>query len=713
MHGIVVHDTGEPAPGVVVSCGDAVAVTGPDGRFVARRPPRWGNVVVLSRPSGHTADPWWHPTPDDDVEIRFVLRPESQPLPYRFIHMSDPHLTTPAVLEGRQPGLYEEGSLPDEFGGFLAGIPARVPDAQSVMITGDLVDHGMEEEFDALSEVLADSPLPIYSIPGNHDHMAGVHRRVITRDNYLTNDGDPSRYERRIGPRFYSFTVANLHVVAFDWHSHELGIDDDIQNSWVRADLGSLEHDTPYIVLCHDQPGQRILDGLPWPPVATFSGHWHTSRVIESGDTLHVNSPPTLFAGLDHSPPAYRVVTWDGHGIKVCTHTVVGDDGPPTLPDVRASTFASGTASSCNAAILWQTRSSGAGHRQAAAIYQDLALVGSQIEDEPAGRIEAFDLANGEMRWRAYTRAAVKSTPAVSEDLVVATDVSGALTALDRTTGELRWELASQDPYRRFLWGAPVITDGLVCYGTPSDLRAVELATGKPVWQRTDLSPHHNLLNHAAPLIVDDMLVVGFWPTPNDPIALDIRTGADVWKRRHADPVDTSAALQRQLVLGTAAYDPAQDLIVLPAHSHTIGVDRASGTLRWRAFHPGGFNPATPLVTECGYAIAISGHGVRMLDPGTGDTIWDTPITGEAPFPMASYSKTPHPTFAPPVLAGTDLLLPGLDGTISRLDLEGKLVGTSRLSTPIAAPLTIRDGLAVAVATNGTVLGLTVDGLAR
>ncbi|WP_435174003.1 PQQ-binding-like beta-propeller repeat protein [Gordonia hongkongensis] len=714
MHGIVVHHTGEPAGGAVVSCGEVVTVTGSDGRFDIPRPARSG-VIVLSRPSGHTADPWWHPVPDDDdVELLFVLRPQSQSLPYRFVHMTDTHLTTRRVLAGRVPGLYEEGSLPEEFGEFLSRIPGRVPDAQSVMITGDLVDHGLDEEFDALIGTLAGSPLPTYSIPGNHDHMDGVHRRVITRTGYLTNAGDPGRYERRVGPRYYSFTVANLHVVALDWHSYELGIDDDIQNAWLRADLSAIERGAPYIVLAHDQPDSAILDELPWPPVATFSGHWHTSRVVEVDGTLHVNSPPSLFAGLDHSPPAYRVVTWDGRGgVTLSTRAVLGDDRPPMLPDARASTFAPSAVRSYDPAIRWQARSSGAGHRQPAAIHQDLVVIGGQIEDAPSGRIEAFDLVEGELRWRADTRAAVKCTPAVTRNLVVVTDVSGDLTAVDRGTGECRWQVPSPDPYRRFVWGTPVVAGDLVYYGTPSDLRAVDLATGELVWQRTDLAPHHNLLNHAAPLVVGDLLVIGFWPTPDHPMALDARTGGDVWTRTSAAPSSVQSVSTRLLVLGTATYDHVRDLVVLPAHSHTIAVDRADGTLRWRASHPGGFNPATPLVTERGYAIAISGHGIRMLDPDTGDTIWDTPIRGAAPFPMASYSKTPHPTFAPPVMGGTDLLVPGLDGTIRRIDLGGQVVGVTSLRSPIAAPLTVRAGHAVAVATDGSVLGLAVDELAR
>lgn len=722
MRGIVEYGTGLPAHGIAVATGGVVVTTGPDGRFVLPRQPEWGNFVVLSRPPGYTANPWWHPVPDDknapgddDIELRFVLLPETQQLPYQFVHMTDPHMTTPEVVAsgGHGSGLYKEGSLPDQFTAFLASIPTRAPGARSVMITGDLVDHGLEEEFEALTDVLLTSPLPTHVIPGNHDHMDGVHRRVISRNNYLTNAGDPRGYERRVGPRFYSFTIADLHVVALDWHSHEIGVDHKVQNDWVRADLGALAAGSPYIILCHDQPGHSILDSLPWAPVATFSGHWHTSRVVDVDGTLHVNTPTSLFAGLDYSPPAYRVVTWDGEHITLETRTVTEYQDTKALPDVRTATFAPATVHSADPAIVWRASSSGAGHRQPVRVDGDIVLVGSQIEDSPTGRVEAFDLNTGALRWRRVTGSAVKTTPAVDHDLVVAAEVSGALIALDRDTGEPRWQLESPDPYRRFTWGTPVIADGIVYYGAPSDLRAADVRTGQLIWQRTDLAPHHNLLNHAAPLIVGDRLVIGFWPTPTNPIALDIRTGEDVWHRDPIGPATPLAVLKRLLVMGTATYDADRDQVVMPAHGQTIAVDREDGTIRWQAPHPGGFNPATPLITPHGYAIAISGLGLRMIDPKTGESLWTTEISGAAPFPMASYTKTPHPTLAPPILDDGELLIPGLDGVIRRFDLGGSERGTTRVSSPIAAPLTLSGLRAIAVATDGTIIAFDTERVAR
>ncbi|MBF4607604.1 PQQ-binding-like beta-propeller repeat protein [Curtobacterium sp. VKM Ac-1393] len=715
MHGIVVHHDGRPAEGIAVSTGAVVTTTGADGRFTLDRQPEHGAFVVLSRPTGSTATPWWHRTPaDDDTELRFVLVPEDQPLPYEFVHLTDTHMTTPEVVaSGRDDfGLYREGSLPAQVRSFLAALPERAPLARRVFVTGDLVDHGLPEEYAAFTEVLAESPVPVHVVPGNHDHMNGRHGSVVSRNDYLTNTGDPALYEEWIGPRWYSFDVAGLHVVAMDWHSHELGIDHEVQNAWVRADLARLEHGSPYILLFHDQPAHSLVDELPWQPVAAFSGHWHTSRVVDVDGTLHVNSPTSFFASLDYGPPAFRHVTWDGAGITLRTETVVDGPVPTALADVRTATFAAASVRSDDDALLWSATSAGAGHRQPAAVQGDTLFVGGQVEDRAAGWVEAFDLVTGALRWRTATGAAVKTAPAPAGDVVVAAEVSGDLVGLDADTGAERWRLPSSDPYRRFAWGAPTVRDGVVFLGDQSDLRAVDVHTGEKLWHRTDLSPHHNLVNHAAPLVVGDLLVMGFWPTPTDPIGLDARTGADVWHRGELDGDDPFTALKRLLIMGTAAFDAGRDAVLMPAHGHTTALDRATGRTRWTAAHEGGFSPATPVVTDRGYVVTVTGHGIRMVDPDDGSTVWDAPVTGDAPFPMGSYTKAPHPVIAPPVLVGDQLLLPGLDGTVRRFDLDGVEVGRSQLASPIAAPLVVVGDRVVAVATDGTVMAFDAARLA-
>lgn len=700
MHGHVLHADGTPAVGTTVSCGPLVTRTDDDGRF--EFPDDAGRFVVLTRPTGFTAAPWWFRA-GTDLEFRLVEEP--QELPYEFLHVTDTHMTVPGDGTDEGHGLYAEGALPQQIKNFLATMGDHSPAARSIVVTGDLVDHGTADEYEAYVDAMSTSPVPVHLIPGNHDHMGGTHGSVVSRNNYLTNTGTVDLYEQFLGPRWYSLDLAGLHVVAMDWHSHELGLDHETQDAWLRNDLAQLEPGAPWILLFHDQPNASVLDGLPWQPIAAFSGHWHTSRVVEVDGTLHVNSPTSFFASLDYSPPGFRHVTWDGEQISLRTQTLLERAVPEALADVSTSTFAAGGGSSTG---RWTARLTGAGHRAAVAVGAGAVFAGSQVEDRAAGSVEAFDLTTGEPRWCTTTNSSIKTTPAFADvdgGIVVAAEVSGDLIALDAHTGDLRWRLASSDPLRRFGWGAPtVVPDGeeaRVFLGDPSDLRCVDVRTGEVVWRRTDLSPHHNLVNHAAPLVVGDLLVMGFWPTPLHPVGLDARTGEPVWETA-APGDDPFFMLKRLLIMGTATFDAERDAVLMPAFGHTTSVDRATGARNWAAPHEGGFSPSSPVFTPAGYVVTVTGRGLRMVDPDTGSTIWDTVVEGDAPFPMGSYTKAPHPVLAPPTLVGEHLLLPGLDGTVRRFTLAGEQIGRAQFDTPFAAALVSVDQAGEVVLAAGT-----------
>ena len=147
----------------------------------------------------------------------------------------------------------------------------------------------------------------------------------------------------------------------------------------------------------------------------------------------------------------------------------------------------------------------------------------------------------------------------------------------------------------------------------------------------------------------------------------------------------------------------------MPAYGNTTRVNRTTGATIWTQPHQGGFSPATPVITDAGYVVTVTGHGLRLLERETGQTLWDLPITGAAPFPMASYTKIPHPVIAAPLLVGVHLILPGLDGIVRRIDLEGNVIGQTQLASPIAASLVEAGDRLIAVGVDGNVLALSRD----
>ncbi|MGX1856382.1 outer membrane protein assembly factor BamB family protein [Dietzia sp. NPDC055340] len=732
MHGTVRAPDGAGIPGIVVTDGRASVTTDADGRYDL---PGDGRFVSVRRPAGVTAEPWWHRVATDETgsagapasptdpgapaaqsaPTDFLLTPTPQTLPYEFVHLTDTHLSDPSApsTPRRAASLYPEGSSADQFATLLAELPSLAPDAQAVFLTGDLVDEGTATEYESLLRVLASSARPVHAIAGNHDHMNGIHDSVVSPNGYLTNTGDPALYEQFMGPRWYSFDVPGLHVVAMDWHTHELGIDSALQEEWLRGDLALVPDEMPWILLFHDQPSAAVLDAAPRPPLATFSGHWHTSRVVRIDGTLHVNTPPTFFAGLDYTPPMLRRVIWDGQQVAVNSVVVAPDTARP-VPTVSATATVVGSGRPGPwGPARWVTPLAGAAVRQGVGSDDDDIVVGSQLEDAAAGSVDLIDRSTGEIRWSVTTAAAVKSTPAIGGDLVVVADVTGAVHGLDRGTGNPVWTSPSSDPYRRFAWGAPVIDSGRVVVGDQADLRCLDLATGEVLWRRTDIAPHHNLCNHSAPLIVGDLVVVGFWPSPDHPLGIDLATGRDRWNAPGPDaaaPAD-SAAVKRLLVMGTGAHDEATGAAILPAHGLTLAVGVADGRRRWAAPHEGGFSPAAPVVTDRGVVVTVGGVGLRMLDRADGSALWDTPVSASAALPFQPYAKAGGVVLAPPTPTGDRLVLPCLDGAIRTYALDGSLTRTVAHDAPLAAPLADAGDLLVGVDVDGRVIALPKEGL--
>lgn len=705
--GFVSDNSGTPLAGVAVTNGRSVTHTDQAGVFELEPD---GQFIAITRPTGWTTGRWFVRTDVSaaaDTAITFVLEPEEQLLPYQFMHITDTHLDA-----RREPDWsFDYGRLTQasQLKEFLQDLPQLSPASRSVFITGDLVDHGSPEEFVELMGAVADAPVPVNLIPGNHDHMHTGRKGLVSRNNYIINDGNPELYEAMVGPRWFSYDVAGLHIVVMDWHTHELGLDHAAQEEWLRNDLAAAGENTPYILCMHDQPGHSIMDRLPRKPLATFSGHWHTSRVVDIDGVLHVNSPTPFFAGLDYSPPMFREVVWDGSEITLNSRTM-----PPRYLhntehafDVDKATIAGYHAKPESSPIRWRHQLAGAGHRAGLTLADGMILAGSQIEDRPAGSVEALDATTGGLLWAVRTDSAVKTKPIKVGGIVVVAEVNGAVAGLDAASGERVWTTPSTDPYRRFAWQSPVEAEGIVVLGDQSDLRALNAATGEVLWRRTDLSPHHNIVTHSSVLVLGRMVVVGFWPTPNAPIAVDLYTGGSIWEMPPLEE-DPWQAARKLRVTGTAVFDAQDDSILLPAIAGTVKLDRESGKVLWTAEHEGGYSPSTPVIVPDGYVATVTGRGIRMLSRETGEQIWDVPVDGVAPFPMTAYRMKANPVMAAPLFDGSEeaLLLPGLDGVIRRYRLDGTSAGEYRIGVPLAAPLVATDGGYLTVGVDGGVLSL-------
>lgn len=685
---------GRPLSGVTVSDGRSVTVTGAEGEFVL---PGEGPFVFVCRPTGYTADRWYLPVGRD---LQFELRTQEQQVPFTFAQITDLHVSLgdptfgagqgDATLWFDDRGLHERiVTTPSVFGELLEEIAAGIPEVAFVVATGDLTNTGSVGEFEAYALAVDQARLPVLSVPGNHDHPS------------IAEADFP--YERYLGPRWFSLDYAGVHLVAIDWFSWRLGVDRSEQDAWLRSDLSRLPAGTPVVMLTHDQMSSEFYRGLAVRPIASFSGHWHTSRVVEDQGTVHYNSGPATFGGLDFSPAHYRLATWDGAALTV--RTVVR--GPEELAGATARPGVAGTLADCR----WLTSLAGACQQAGPVVVGTTVVATSKLEDQPGGAVECFDLVSGMRRWLVTLKAAVKATPLVVDGVVVAASVTGETVCIDAKTGDERWRVQLADPLQLWVYLSPVTDGTRVFVGDVGRFCALDLATGSLLWSRGDLGQQENLTSFAYPAVVDGRLLVGFAGQLPDLWALDPATGATVWPSGQVgrsiysgtqDELVTT--LPRSLMAGITCDPEADDVYVVRLGSRLERLRAVDGSVVWSVPFWGWFNPAPPVV--CGESvIATAGTGqVWSYRRRDGQLLWRSDVGRPAPLAFGAYRRDGAVTLAAPTVVDGKLLVATGDGRILALNaLDGRLVAEFAVGVPLAGPLAAVDEMVLCVATDGAV----------
>lgn len=683
-----VHCAGTPLGGVVVSDGRHAAATDVEGRFSL---PGDGPFVFVVRPTGFSATPWYLPA--DGAEPTFTLEPVVQPVPFSFAQVTDLHLSLGDAAFGEGQGdatiwidpdgtLHERivttPSVLDALLGDLAGDPAGLAFA---VATGDLSNQGSDAELAAYATCAARSRVPVHSIPGNHDH----HGRPI--------DG----YHDALGPRWYSFDHGGVHFVALDWFTHRLGIDAEHQETWLAADLALVDSGTPIVLLTHDLMDAAFYDRLPRRPIATFSGHWHTNRVVEAGGTVHYNTGTATFGGLDYSPAQYRVATWDGAALDVVTRL-----RPVGAP--RATRHPTG-------AGCWSAALDGAVHLGGPVVAEGLVVLASGHDARPDGRVVALDAETGERRWEVALAAAVKSSPLVVDGAVVAVSVAGEVVCVDLASGAERWRTLLADPTRLWCYLRPASDGRRVFVGDVARFAALDLADGAVAWERTDLGQRENMTSLAHPLVVDGTLLVGFVAQVPDLWGLDPATGDSLWpsveQARSVYSLDAAGVvlhLPRTIVGGMTADPVGRDVYAVRLGSRLDRIAARSGEVVWSAPFHGWFNPAAPVVAGDLVLGVVGAGGVRAHDRATGGLAWEIDLGGRAPLSFGAYRAGGNAALASLTVCGDVALLPLADGRLVAIDAgRGVVVGEHDVGAPMIAPAAVTGDRVVVAPIDGVV----------
>jgi outer membrane protein assembly factor BamB len=200
---------------------------------------------------------------------------------------------------------------------------------------------------------------------------------------------------------------------------------------------------------------------------------------------------------------------------------------------------------------------------------EGLAIVGSG-----AGEILALEAETGALRWRTRVSSEVLSPPAIGRGVVAVRTGDGRLFGLDATSGRRLWVFERSVPVLSLRGtGAPVIAGDLVVAGFDGGrLVAASLLEGRAAWEvrlgeargRSDLDRVSDV--DASPLVVGEAVYAvasrGFVA------AIELASGRPFWQREAASTAGLAAD-------GRALY-------VVDDQGHVSALDRFSGRGAWQ-----------------------------------------------------------------------------------------------------------------------------------
>lgn len=230
---------------------------------------------------------------------------------------------------------------------------APLPDC--VIVSGDLTDCGLAEEYAELRQLLAPLKMPVYLVPGNHD------RRGNFQAAFHDYPGvDPALPFVRYAIDQFPVRIVALDTVVFG-HGH--GALDDGSLDWLEAELARephkptaiFMHHPPFSTGVHDMDRIRLMEGSErfLAIIGKHSniehvlcGHHHRSIHVRLAGTIASTAPSVAHQSLlDFAPgapglimlepPAYQLHLWlEGQGLVSHLAYVQTFEGPyPYLAD--------------------------------------------------------------------------------------------------------------------------------------------------------------------------------------------------------------------------------------------------------------------------------------------------------------------------------------------------------------------------------------------
>ncbi len=596
-----------------------------------------------------------------------------------FIHISDTHNGNP------------ESAASLRF--VLNDIRMQFPDAAFVAATGDITEHGWEEELEENLEIMEESKLRYYNVMGNHDSRWSRTGRGAFREAY----GDT---HWAIHTGFASIFLIDSSVLL-----EQYGYLDPFELAWLEDELKILQG-RPACIGFHHPPCEsnqfigserslfEIVSRHNIPLI--MAGHIHSLR------SRLVNGTYVITGGATHPPGrGYNIFRLSDEGISYATRNPVEDvtnrrfmisyqrevrgassSGENVLSDIsyRDGSLQIGIPTGFTEkphdvrlnGVAAQTR------REAGKIFIDtdlregnheVMLVSPSEADREQIRLwgeAGVPVTRTNLKWMARLPAGIQCGHAFHDGLVITGCNNGYLYGIDRSGGKKVWEHKASE-YE--ILSSPVIYDGQMYLGTIDGcIGCMNPFDGNIIWNtRVDGSVI------AAPMIAGDMLIVG--TGEGTLYAVSLSTGEVRWKFQTGN-----------LIKATPAFD-GERLLFGSWDGYFYCIDADDGRELWRQYiNVPHFAPATsnPKIHEGNIYFVSHDYRIHCLDSGDGSVIWQFPGARVEYDYLSPIIERCKPSYSSAVFLGDSVYFCSLTGHVVGFH---KLTGEQTFEYELDAPV--------------------------
>jgi serine/threonine-protein kinase len=223
------------------------------------------------------------------------------------------------------------------------------------------------------------------------------------------------------------------------------------------------------------------------------------------------------------------------------------------------------------------------------------------------GDLYAVNADNGEKLWSASGFGQLEATGAISGDSIVAGGYSKLVQALNRRTGAVLWTYHAANPVQ----ASPFIVDDVVYVATDHKVSALELGSGKTIWE-TPTGTQDSFM--VAPAYAHGVL---YTTGGRGLFALDAKTGKQIWTTPASDQFTGLALSDTQIFVGN--FDKS-----------FRAYDRQTGKELWKFQGGNVFWSSPALLNNIVYTGNID-RNLYALDAATGNKLWSFQAAGSSP----------------------------------------------------------------------------------